>query len=348
MKVFWEQSEDNSLKLPGRKQRIDLDFVYAGKQRKIPYAYRFDEGTVFDILTILDEEEMRAYYDKYVDVEDTLSAVQRRAAESAHPYQSVLFSQIIINNNRADGWSATTKYHMPWMREEYTLCNEQRKYANYLKDASCFVCDRVVIPHVGGTSSNFRRLYRYLLPRRINKIEIRLETVSRFYPLEMCFELPGDYSGVHTERFTHPKTKEQHTLYFQNIEVDQITVPFISDGKKLYVAQLGYEIEPELPDNSQLLFGSAVLHQDKKQDGRFVPDSMSSIGIIGGSDGPTSIFYDPRAHNEQKLGLHGLCLHICLARPAVEQRETIEVALDGIIVEQFGSRELVWQIQASR
>lgn len=97
-------------------------------------------------------------------------------------------------------------------------------------------------------------------------------------------------------------------MYFQSAK--PIEIPFGEDGNEnLYGTQAMYEIEPELSDGNRLQFKSSMqymkpIEPHPKVDG-FAPTSAASIGIIGGADGPTSIFITTMGNkNDIPRGLH--------------------------------------------
>ena len=125
--IVWEDEKTGKNKR-GRKQAIGLTFDYAGKQRVIPALYRFPDGVIFDILTVIDEAEFRDFHTKYESAEETMTMAQRLAAESDHPYQSVAIRKLVIDGAVIESRSAITLYHAPWLGEGYSYkCEIDRK-----------------------------------------------------------------------------------------------------------------------------------------------------------------------------------------------------------------------------
>ena len=344
MKVYWTQDEADKKHLPGRKQNIDLQFEYMESHRCIPFVYRFPEGIVFDVLTIIDEAKMRAFYEKYADAEENLSPVQQRAAEGEHPYQSVTFEQLSVNGKRIDGWSSTTLYHIPWMGEESVRPEELKAYRKYLNGAACFVCERCYVRLNTKAISLRDRLMYWLNPKRIDRLEFKTAQSNRFLPIELTYDLPLKLSGVQTENFVHPKTLENYTLYFQDIKQEQIKMPMGNEKRLFRFAQVSYEIDRELPDGDQLQFNANLTVQQPlaQDDGVHYPDSAASIGIIGGSDGPTAIFFGQK-HDAVVPGINGLPLHFCTAPLPIGDVEKAQVLLEGINVKCADSKIIIYE-----
>ena len=336
MIVRWNSGEKGRNGLPGRKQNINYHFEYAGKRRIIPTVYRFPQGIIFDILTVLEDTELRAFYEKYQDVEEVLSPAQRRAMEYEHPYQSVSFGKIEINGKLPPcGWSSAGGLHIPWIMEHQRFEREAKAYKQYLGEASCFACVRYTIPLSADPPPIWKRLRYWLFPTEITRLELEICETFRFFPIELSFTLPRDFSGVHTETFLHPQTKTPHKLHFQGIQHEEVQIPTDRSVKSLYTTQLSYEIEPALQESSRLQFCSSIQwEQGPVEPDGFSPHSAGSIGIIGGADGPTSILMATRDGSSPSIprGIHDLPLYYCFAKPSAKPEPTISVVLEGVNV----------------
>jgi hypothetical protein len=71
MKIYYNSSLWSKGKgLWGWPQRTNWQFEYAGAKRYIPAIYRFSEGIVFDVITILDEARLREFFEKHEAIEE--------------------------------------------------------------------------------------------------------------------------------------------------------------------------------------------------------------------------------------------------------------------------------------
>lgn len=345
MKVYWETNGRNK-GLSGRRQQINWFFDYAGKRRCIPAVYRFPEGIVFDLLTILDEAELRAFYDKYKDAEEPLLTAKRRAVEDEHPYQGISMAKVNINGKQPSGWSSSGKLHVPWKETSHpTLTDEAKAYARQLRRATCFACERYTIPLNPEPISKWERFYRWLRPEKIRAIGIETGKTIRFLPIVLSFSLPHYFSGLHTEIFTHPQTQVQHTLYFQKMEHEEAQIPAGETEKTLYIAQLSYEISPELPEGNQLQFDNSMTWEPEPimADGISTAPCAGAIGIIGGSSGSTAIFFAGKRDAEIPCGAHGLPLHTCFAKPSTTKEQIVNVVLEGVNINRLEPRTFSWK-----
>lgn len=342
MKVYYDSSLPGRKKgLPGLPQRTDWQFEYAEAKRRIPAIYRFPKGVVFDVITFLDEVKLRQYFEKYEAVTETLTPLQRRCAKQEHPYQSVPVSEIWLNGKRVEGgYSSSGTISVPWMRQDDKLAIIRDAYSCILKDTACFACDRFCVPYPA-TDSKMQRLKRLFRLGKVNVFKLATRSLTRFYPIDIHFELAAkeDPGGI---LLKHPVTGITHSLYFQNAEF--VELPLGADrNRSLYAAQLMYEIEPALPEGEALQFNSSIQYT-KLPEEKFSPAAASSIGIIGGADGPTAVCVTAR--NKQKTiprGLHGLSLHRCISVPCLDKKDTWRFDIEGINIKSYGSKEYNFQ-----
>jgi len=157
----------------------------------------------------------------------------------------------------------------------------------------------------------------------------------------------SENNGEKEVYFTHPVTGAQHKLYFQNAK--SMTVP-IDPGQKreLYIMQVMYEIEPALPQGDTLQFDSTVQHRVEYNvsGSGYFPDATSSIGIIGGADGPTSVFFSSRKNgNTVPCGVHGLPLHSCFSVPSFTREDSFHFHMEGINTIFLDGQEITFGIE---
>lgn len=338
MKVRYDSGLwDRGMGIGGYPQRVNWEFDYAGATRIIPVIYRFSKGIVFDILTPLDENKLREYYGQYGDDDTKLSDEERSQAERDNPYQDISIKEIRINKKPViEGYSSSCALIVPW-NEDKSLSPIRRAYRRYMKDTSCFACQRYCVPYPGDNSA-ISKLKKFLRLERIRNIEFATFPAYKFFPLDMRFEITGQDFQKEL-KFRHPVAGTVHTLYFQSPE--EIEVPLDGTGaRRFYVTQLLYETYPPLPDGDSLEFDSSTQYTAiPSADGLIMPESVSSIGIIGGADGPTAIFAGTGANCGVLLGAHGLPLKRCFSVPKLSGDRPAYFILQGINVKKYESAE---------
>lgn len=345
MKVYYSSSLwDKGKGLWGWPQKTNWTFEYAGDKSYIPVIYRFPRGIVLDIITILDEIELRKFSAKYEDIEESLTSLQRRCAEQEHPYQDISINKMWINGNEVeDGFSASSFINIPWLHQNKELSFLQRKYSYILKDSSAFACKRYCVPYPP-TNSKFKKLLRFFNLDKVNEIRMSTYAVTRFLPLDIHFEMSAS-EKVKELIFSHPGTGIDHTIYCQDGEFIEIAIG-PDDKPNLYIMQLMYEINPALPQGDALQFGSSIQYTATPEisDDKYTPTSAAFIGIIGGADGPTSFFISSKEKEESvACGSHGLPLHTCYSIPSFQKEETSDFFLEGINTKGRDNQEFNFQ-----
>ncbi len=338
MKTYYNSSLWGKEKgIHGLPQRTNWQFEYAETKRYIPIIYRFPKGIVFDIITLLDEVKLREFFEKYRNIERELTPLQHRCAEQEHPYQALPMKEIWINGKRVNsGYSSSGNVSIPWARNDDNLRPVQKAYSSILKGTDCFACERYCIPYPE-TDSKAQKLLRFLRLARVNSIKISTHAMQRFYPLNIHFEMsPKDNQKVVS--FKHPVTKIIHTLYFQNAML--VEMPLGRDkNRNFYAMQSMYEIEPALPQGDTLQFNSSMQYTEPSED-KFRPMAAASIGIIGGADGPTSIFMTGKDKEKTVThGSHEFPLHSCFSIPSFDKEGISQFVLEGINIKYYDPKE---------
>ncbi len=133
--------------------------------------------------------------------------------------------------------------------------------------------------------------------------------------------------------FNHPITGITHTLYFKSPELVEFPA---GEGEKhsFYIMQSMYEIEPALPQGDTLEVGSSIQYTEIPEE-EFSPTATSSFGIMGGTDGHTTIFVSKNGEEKTILcGLHKLPLHSCFSVPSFQKENTSHFVIEGVNIEK--------------
>lgn len=346
MKVYYNSSLWSKGKgLWGWPQKANWKFEYGGMKNYIPVIYRFPKGIVFDVITILDERNLHEFFEKYEPIEERLTSLQKRCIEQEHPYQDVPISEIWINMKKVeDGYSSSGFINIPWIHQGAELAMIKRSYSSILKDTSCFACRRFCVPYPPA-DSKYQKLLRTLNMDKVNSIKLSTYPVKRFLPLDIHFKISSNEKMKHLS-FNHPVTGLEHTLYFQGVESTNLPAG-VGEDHTIYIMQLMYEIVPALPQGDTLQFNSSIQYTEvpKVSNGKYVPTSTASIGIIGGADGPTSIFISSKGKGQAvPSGFHGQPLHSCYSVPSFQKEETSHFILEGINTKDRDSMEYNFQL----
>ncbi|MCG1011652.1 Na+-transporting methylmalonyl-CoA/oxaloacetate decarboxylase subunit beta [Tepidanaerobacter sp. GT38] len=346
MRVYYSNSIwTKGWSLWGWPQRTNWQFEHAGIKRYIPYIYRFSKGIVFDVITILDEAKLKEFFEKYETADEgELTPLQRCIAEHEYPYQDVAISKIWINGKRIDEYSSSCGISIPWLEEDKDLKPMRRAYSFVIKKGVSFACERYCVPYPEA-DTKLQKLLRFLRLERVNQLKLATFPLQQFHPLDIHFKMSlGEMEKEIC--FTNPVTGEKHTLYFQNAQ--SIKIPFGPGfNRQLHIMQSMYEIEPALPQGHSLQFDSSMQYKEEPEVSddkyKFSPAATSSIGIIGGADGPTSVFISSKGSGNLTCGAHGLPLYTCFSVPSFQEEDTFHFHLEGINEVICDSKEIVLQ-----
>ncbi|RCX16379.1 hypothetical protein DFR58_111128 [Anaerobacterium chartisolvens] len=341
MKVHYDSSLwDKKNGIGGTAESTDWQFEHLGLTRHIPCIYKFANGIVFDLLTILDEDRLRAYYKKYSDMEERLSPVEKRCAAQEHPFRDINIKEIWIDGYRAEeGYSSSSCAYIPFAGDGSELGEIREAYRSALNGAACFSCSRFKIPYPKAPSI-LHKLLRMLRLGKVHNLKLITHEQRRFYPIELSFTL-SEEEGEKSISFVHPATGITHTLYLR------LGKPFelpkdAPIRQSFHCMEASYEIQPPLVQNDRLKFDSSISYTHALEENPS-PEACS-IGIIGGADGPTSIFVAGKG--QIPLGPHGLPLNTCFSVITSEKSQAARFVLQGLDSKTGESEEIVLQRQA--
>ncbi len=304
-------------------QRLDWRFEHLGLRRCIPCVYHFRKGIVFDLLTLVDERDIRAYRDRYEGEEERLSSARRRCAEQESPFRELELQEIRLNGRESGSdWSSSGAACIPFLEENPELGEIREAYPDFLGEDACFHCQRYRLPYPADASLG-ERLLRLLRRCRLRSLELLTREARRFYPLELSFTL-SENSPEKELGFTHPVSGVGHRLWFRLGKA--IRLPGGGRAPRpMFAWSAEYEIEPPLPPEQRLEFDSSCTHASSS-------GSASSVGIIGGSCGPTAVFMVSRKEPAVEAGPHGLPLVPCLSLISREEAAEASFLLQGLDV----------------
>ena len=172
---------------------------------------------------------------------------------------------------------------------------------------------RQVLEHYGLDPQRGWSFRRMCFPWAGTRRPSSLRSLSvTFTPEKM--EVPGPVFTAEKGRtiaFVHPIDKTRHVLTVQETEWSQLPEEALSWRKEEWDCPRWYEsvgctVEPALPDQNVFLRdrcgGDRPVRRAVPQDGGAGCGSAASIGIIGGADGPTAIFFVADGEGKRHFG----------------------------------------------
>ncbi len=273
----------------GTEILINQEYEFAGHKWIVPAVYSCGKGLVADFCMQVPVEEIRAFMDKWSLIFDEdwtphFTKEERLELDADNPMSLDFRPKAILNGKElhcSHGYGTS-----------YNPCVPQG-FTNEL-DA------KWVMDHYGLDSTCGWSIWRYSFPwatvkrPKIKSLSMHLcpKPVALLGP-HFRVKAPGDSFS-----FTHPETKVVHTLTVVEYERQTMDFSRIPDQDKEYPPHcmvMSYCISPELSQHEVSVSDCADSDQPRMKSTdqcRFRPQATQSVmvGIIGGADGPTSIF----------------------------------------------------------
>lgn len=319
------QEPDNET---GIRREAYFRFTGGGMERIIPCIYAFSKGIVFDVLTPVREDEIKAYFDKYAALEEEaehLSGPEMEAIMQENPYQDLKVRKIWLNGAECSKYSYSCAGYLT-VREEQdrAVLTIKENYREELEDAGGsenFFCQRFCVEC---RDIDFREE-----PLKAIKLEFRERSYTK--PLRLrIFVPPKETARVEMK---DPFTGKTHELYLTNKGKKDAA----GDNQRelsFYIGEL--EIVPPLEEGETLLFDNSLSYREsmdylRKIEGKdhgqeMETKSVASVSIIGGADGPTSVFLAGKRKKAPKA-VHGGSIIPCFSKPFLPENRLEEEAV---------------------
>lgn len=274
-------------RVKGTAQRVNLCFEYGGITHQIPTIYRFRQGLVLDIISIQDADTLRAFWNEWRHREDEAPD----GLES--PCVQIDCAVRLDDKLCSKGQSSSFAMYQPWAQAELRAVADNEdddipghelqpfldEYPELVSADSCFSVTRIALFCGSKAAQGFR------------KISLDIRRTERLEPIGHHFMLncSGEWQA---ESFVHPSGNacQLHIRAAEELDMSKLFAgaKFVVRGSSAMARQLDYYVEPPLKEDDRLYV------QDASPAAQVVLGSYahnaSSIGIIGGADGPTAIF----------------------------------------------------------
>ncbi|MBE6024677.1 MAG: hypothetical protein E7231_16135 [Cellulosilyticum sp.] len=333
MKVYYESSlwyrrdKQGEKEQEGLKQKVNWQFEYLGQKHIIPYIYQFNKGIVVDIIAFLDEAKVEAFFKKYEHInEDELTNAERIHIEEECPNSKVDLNQIWLNGKRVNhGYSSSSASLLP-NRENKEVLEIKEIYKDILEGYSYFSCQRVRIPYPT-PNRGYKRIKAFRRGKPIDSLRFTTRKQYKTYSIDKSFTLNKEQPEYELS-FEHPVSTKVHTIVFKWEEQVEIPLKHVASGK-IYSETASYKVTPEIEVKESLIFDTSMQYRQKeKNSGGYFPQAVGSIGIIGGSCGPTALFVTGKKGKETDEKL----VRYCFSKPSMD-RETTQFYLESIRVQ---------------
>ena len=280
---FWgHQGKDRA----GTEVPLGKDFAWAGHCWLVPAAYACAKGLVVDFCMRAEPEAIRSFREKWNPSQESelflnLTSEQRMRMEAENPLCLNFCPRLELNGKPLPVSHGCSVYFYPCVTEE-EINSPQAKWAvdHYGLDTACgWVITRNVFP--------WKRR-----PSKLNTLRVVMEQQPVSVPgPHFTARQPGD-----TFTFSHPVSGTEYRLTVR--ELERKTIPAGSFGSDrwsypTHTVAMTYTLSPE-PEEDISIRDCAegdrpVETATKDPMAPTATASVAVIGIIGGSDGPTSI-----------------------------------------------------------
>ncbi len=283
----------------GEELPLNATFSWAGYEWIIPSAYICAKGLVLDVFTEADRDKVHAFLFKWMYAEEDeikLIAEQRQQIEHENPLAFDYRSCVVVNDKLLQEQQGTGNVWVQGyeMYESEAMRDILDHYGLSLD--KCWIWHRMNFPWATKSKPN------------IKSLSLKLEQRPRAIIGER-FNVTNVGQQI---KFTHPVTNVEHTLTVNEYADDKLnSLHTLSDGYEhpAYCTKMSYTLEPELSNIQFSVSDTKQSDAPKKTDK--TPknyDFVSTIAIIGGADGPTSVIVGvPRTAPGEQKKLHAAC-----------------------------------------
>lgn len=289
---YWGCLEDKAHGTPGREFRCLVSFQWEGRECRIPAVYLFEQGLTADLCCRIERQELLDFYKKW---EERESEEEELLLQQKNPFYMDIWMEI-----EADG--------VPLQRQTGCGCSYQPldlMPPETAQNAEADAAEEMLMEAYGLDRTAGWTFWRQSFAWAEGK-----PGEQSALAVALCREpedLPGPHFRTGTKKgereieFVHPATGKVHKLTVLEQEAGVLPVREFPPETGIrqfpeHFTILHYQVEPELPEGALLVSDCARPDSPVKEaDG----PAASSIAVIGGADGPTSIFLAGKVSAEE-------------------------------------------------
>lgn len=235
---FWSKVEDG---IPGIPKSLNWKFTYDNVEYFIPTVYYFSEGITIDILSFIDNEKFKMFYDKYAPIESELNDEDILFAEQERPIPELPLGSIYINEQLVETSRCASSY-ISFFRNDKKEKLSEIKEAYKISDEQSFYCTRV---HA-----------KYCTQREIDELKIVTNRTEELLKIRKHFTLNiVEAKNQNDIVFKHPLTNVEHHIYVNDIKLYDARndFPHHDHNAPSNFAIIEYEIFPALSSDERLI-----------------------------------------------------------------------------------------------
>lgn len=277
-KNFWGSSEQGT---EMKEIRLNKDFVWEDISGFIPSLYICREGVALDICIRIPNEPVKRFWDNWHQkLGQGLSEEEQEKLSRENPLDIDFEIQVYINGEKLQNDFGCGACYTKAFGEQMEGSLEEQLFLSYGCDENA---SWVFKRHMCKWSA---------YQEKIKTIEIHFKAYDKPYPCE-AIEIGLEDVGKEFE-IVHPISKEHYTLYVKQAEQQELTEDMLAFHKSRHAnlkypthyLTVSYYINPKLPEEAFLLESAGKGDKPCRQSSNKAVD----IHVIGGTDGPTSLF----------------------------------------------------------
>ena len=308
----------------GEELRLDREFTWNGWTWKIPAVYRCREGLVADFVVEVPEPEFRAFMERWGLDESggcgrILSRAEERQIEQENPLSFDFRTELTLNGAplRSKGGCGTG-----WVPGEGASNPEVSAWIDH------YGLDKTKVLRVWRQTYRWATDSRKSCKKRLRSLELHLEAEQAEVPVGI-FPTPAEGESV---TLTVPGQGD-YQLTVREAAAETVPVP-AEDGWEFpeHVCRMSYTLTPDASEQVFRLYDCAEGDRPRRRRDPLPPISPeraalaekygletpedgadSAIAIIGGTDGPTAIFWTVRQPEGAEKWVHTVCSSACFA-----------------------------------
>ena len=277
--------------------KINASFSYGNRQWQVPEARITENELVLPVCCQVPLEEWKAFYDRYSDVDERKLTKQETAdLENRNPLHFPISFSVQCNGIRL-----RQKY---WRNDFWTpYPKEEKDRAARVMDTEALVKKYRLDPEEVWVLYDVHFKWDPALGEEedIDSLSLELSTTKEKYFCGSKFEAEDGCQPFEVE-FSHVFTGNGHRLLITGCEAQTMERNWETEEWSLpsHYCALSYTVTPPMPE------GDVLMIEDCAEGDRPIPKkekkygSAAAVSIIGGSDGPTSVFLASSACKEQE------------------------------------------------
>lgn len=300
----FEVEIDGERPLPTTEHAVNQTVNWCGETWKILSVYTCEKGMVIDYCKQTDPEELAAFVRKF------------RAAGLEDDFDEELFERMQLENPSAPSAMLDVK------RGEVRLCSQGSSGLHYMPEDPELDDERMkndpvalaCMEHYGLDDTFAYHISRAHFLWDEGHIGDLSGLTARFYEMD-AYNMPGEHITLTGEKqdipLVHPVTGEKYTLHIDHIESNELSKEHLEqmnsirgddESEILYPTHFEtvcYAVEPETGEDRLSL--RARVGGDSPIIKEYGEKAASSVAVIGGASGPTSVFVAGKVKSELRL-----------------------------------------------